>query len=66
MKLDKQPVIMLCYRCKRQGHMTKDCFSTRDADGNVINDSRDETDSEYVESEYDSDSDYLGSDSDEN
>ena len=57
---------MLCYRCKRKGHLTKDCFSTRDSDGNLINDGRDETDSEYVESEYDSDSDYLGSDSDEN
>ena len=59
-------LIMFCYRCKRQGHLTKDCFSTRDSDGNLISDGKDETDSEYVESEYDSDSDYLGSDSDEN
>jgi len=55
---------MYCTRCYRKGHLNKDCFSIHDADGNLICDGRNESDSEYVESEYDSDSDYLGSDED--
>ena len=48
-----------CSRCYRQGHLSKDCFSYKDANGEILPRRIEETDSED-----DDDSDYLGSESD--
>ena len=45
-----------CSRCYRQGHLSKDCFSYKDANGEILPRRIEETDSED-----DDDSDYLGS-----
>ena len=34
----KEPEKKSCFRCKRTGHLQKDCFATTDKDGNKLTD----------------------------
>ena len=51
--------MMFCIRCKRPGHLIKDCFAYTDIYGKILPEQIEE-----IDSEYDEDSDYLGSESD--